>query len=120
MLPDDDASIIYAISNSLSWRALGVNLLGVVAIIVWSFVLSLIIFLPLKLFGKYRVDKETEFKGNDLIKHGESAYPRDAWVEMQVVEEKESPDCSRHMPDRYFYVFSSTTARLRLCARRPA
>ena len=32
---------------------------------------------------KLRIDRETEFKGNDQIKHGESAYPRDAWVEMQ-------------------------------------
>ena len=37
----------------------------------------------LRLIKKLRIDRETEFKGNDQIKHGESAYPRDAWVEMQ-------------------------------------
>ena len=30
-----------------------------------------------------RIDEETEYSGNDIPKHGESAYPADAWVEMQ-------------------------------------
>jgi len=63
---------------------LSVNIIGAIAIIVWSTVLSLLIFAPLKYLGKYRIDRETEFKGNDSVKHGESAYPRDAWVELQV------------------------------------
>ena len=33
--------------------------------------------------GLLRVDPETEESGNDIPKHGESAYPADAWVEMQ-------------------------------------
>ncbi len=57
-----------------------------VAIVAWSVALSLAIFLPLSKMGRYRIDRETEFKGNDTVKHGESAYPRDAWVEMQYNE----------------------------------
>ncbi len=88
---DADTSIIYSISNPQSWEVLGVNLLGIVAIAAWSFVLSVVIFLPLKKFGMYRIDRETEFRGNDLAKHGESAYPRDAWVELQVRKEQNVP-----------------------------
>ena len=34
-----------------------------------------------------RVTLEYEFKGMDLLKHGESAYPADAWVEQQYMED---------------------------------
>ena len=34
-----------------------------------------------------RVDCDHEFKGMDLLKHGESAYPADAWVEAQYMKE---------------------------------
>ena len=37
-----------------------------------------------------RVEMEHEFKGMDLLKHGESAYPADAWVEQQYMEEDTS------------------------------
>ena len=30
-----------------------------------------------------RIHRDVEFTGNDLPKHGEAAYPADAWVEMQ-------------------------------------
>jgi len=59
------------------------NILGVFCIILWAGVWSTLMFGGLKMLKKLRIDRETEFKGNDQIKHGESAYPRDAWVEMQ-------------------------------------
>ena len=37
----------------------------------------------LRAAGMLRVDEETEKSGNDIPKHGEAAYPADAWVEMQ-------------------------------------
>ena len=39
-----------------------------------------------------RIDRETEFRGNDQIKHGESAYPRDAWVELQYNKRESKPN----------------------------
>ena len=65
------------------WKGLGWNILGVLCIILWAGVWSTLMFGGLSLIKKLRIDRETEFKGNDMIKHGESAYPRDAWVEMQ-------------------------------------
>ena len=37
-----------------------------------------------------RVEMEHEFKGMDLVHHGESAYPADAWVEYQYSNRKSS------------------------------
>ncbi len=36
---------------------------------------SVAIFAPLKYLGLLRIDKETEEKGIDMVKHGEAAYP---------------------------------------------
>merc|ERR1719384_814152 len=69
--------------TSKAWKILGVNCLGILAIIGWCGGCSLVIFGGLRKAGFLRVDKETEYSGNDIPKHGESAYPADAWVEMQ-------------------------------------
>lgn len=66
-----------------AWRGLGINIVGALAIAAWSTFWSLAIFGPLKYFGMLRIDRETEFKGNDMLKHGESAYPAESWVEHQ-------------------------------------
>ena len=42
------------------------------------------------------MDKETEYSGNDIPKHGESAYPADAWVEMQY--NKNIKEGTAHLP----------------------
>jgi len=44
---------------------------------------SVALFLPLKWAGLLRIDEEMEKKGIDLIKHGESAYPAQAYEEEQ-------------------------------------
>ncbi len=59
------------------------NLLGAVAIMAWSLSLAFCIFWPMRFRSMYRIDGPTEFSGNDMAKHGETAYPREAWVEMQ-------------------------------------
>ena len=41
----------------------------------WTVFFSLIIFLPLKHFGRLRVDQATELAGIDNIEHGGPAYP---------------------------------------------
>ena len=67
---------------------------GLVAIIAWAGFWSVLMFGGLSLIKKLRIDRETEFKGNDMIKHGESAYPRDAWVEMQYSMKNAPPNAS--------------------------
>ena len=76
------------------WNALGWNIAGLLAIILWALVWSVLMFGGLSMIKKLRIDRETEFKGNDLIKHGEAAYPRDAWVEMQYQMKNAAPKAS--------------------------
>ncbi len=70
---------------------LGVNILGAFVIVCWSTFWSLLIFRPMEYFGMYRIDRETEFRGNDAVKHGEAAYPAAAWVEMQYQDKESLP-----------------------------
>jgi len=65
------------------WKLLGVNVAGLVTIIAWSAFWSTFIFGGLQFFDNLRVDEITETKGNDIAKHGEAAYPKDAWLEEQ-------------------------------------
>ena len=75
---------IFWVGNTVApWKTLGINIGGLLAIIAWAAFWSTAMFGSLFYFGFLRIDRETEFKGNDIVKHGESAYPRDAWVEMQ-------------------------------------
>ena len=53
------------------------------AIIAWTGATSGLMFYLLKKFNMLRVEPGMEFKGMDMLKHGESAYPADAWVESQ-------------------------------------
>ena len=52
---------------------------------------ALLLLLMLLLFPLLlvRVEMEHEFKGMDLVHHGESAYPADAWVEQQYMDAEE-------------------------------
>merc|ERR1739838_866226 len=75
-----------------NWKGLLWNILGVFCIILWAGVWSTLMFGGLKMLKKLRIDRETEFRGNDQIKHGESAYPRDAWVELQYNKKDSKAD----------------------------
>lgn len=79
----DAGGIFWYGGYSAPWTRLGINIAGLLAIIAWSVLWSVIIFGSLKYFKLLRIDRDTEFRGNDLVKHGESAYPVDAWVELQ-------------------------------------
>ena len=46
------------------------------AIIAWTGLTSGIVFGVMKMIGILRVDEDTELRGLDLQKHGESAYPK--------------------------------------------
>ena len=66
--------------TSAGWHSLGVNIAGLLAIFAWSGFWSMVIFGGLKALNILRIDRDTEFRGNDTVKHGEAAYPVDAWV----------------------------------------
>jgi ammonium transporter, Amt family len=53
---------------------LGYQLAGIVTVALWSFILTLIIILPMKFAGILRVDSKGEDEGLDLYAHGETAY----------------------------------------------
>ena len=90
----DQGGIFWYGSYNGPWKRFGVNIAALLAITVWSFFWSVLIFGTLKYFDLLRIDTDTEFKGNDLVKHGESAYPVDAWVELQY--EKKSRKISNN------------------------
>ncbi|KAK6191644.1 hypothetical protein SNE40_003280 [Patella caerulea] len=65
--------------NRKSALFLGWQILGLTTIIVWTAGLCFIMFGILKLFDKLRVSPELEEKGLDIPKHGENAYPSEAY-----------------------------------------
>ena len=88
---------------------LGWNIVGLLVIITWTGVNCFFMFYILKKLKMLRVETHMEFQGKyvqckrpfvfepfyspsmllgmDLPKHGESAYPADAWVEQQYMKE---------------------------------
>ena len=78
-----DEGIFYRGNTLEPWKQLGVNCLGAIAIIAWSAFWSFLLFGILKSHNLLRVDEHTEVLGNDLLHHGEAAYPIDAWLEYQ-------------------------------------
>jgi len=85
-----EIGIFWAGAKNPAWVQLGVNLLAVVAIFAWSAVWSCVIFGTLKYFKLLRIDRDTEFRGCDVVKHGEPAYPVNAWAELQYDQKKKS------------------------------
>ena len=73
--------------ETLKW-----NLAGMAAIIGWTAGLSIIIFSMLGYLGLLRVSKEVEVRGLDIMKHGESAYPAEAWREEQYEDNSKSEE----------------------------
>ena len=55
------------------------QLVGLLVITAWSAGVSSIIFFILKLNNKLRLSREVEIAGCDIIKHGEAAYPEEAY-----------------------------------------
>ena len=58
-------------------------MLGALVIIAWTSAWSCLVFASLKWFEVLRVEDYYEHFGLDLTHHGESAYPADAWIEIQ-------------------------------------
>merc|ERR1719458_935298 len=78
--------------TSFPWTVLGVHIAAAIAILVWSIFWSTLLFGSLKYFKMLRVSTEMEFKGMDLVKHGEAAYPAGAWVEYQYNKTEKGKD----------------------------
>ena len=73
------------------WIQLGINIAGLLAITLWSGAHCVVLFGGLKYFRLLRIDSETELRGCDIIKHGESAYPVEAWKEIQYDSSQKLP-----------------------------
>jgi Amt family ammonium transporter len=82
-LKEGERGIIFDGHVGHPWTVLGVQVAAIAAILAWSIFWSSIIFGSMKLIKMLRVSTEVEFKGMDIVKHGESAYPAQAWVEFQ-------------------------------------
>ena len=78
--------------TAFPWTVLGVHIAAAIAILVWSMFWSTLLFGALKYSKMLRVSTEMEFKGMDLVKHGEAAYPAGAWVEYQYNKTEKGKD----------------------------
>ncbi|KAK0396553.1 hypothetical protein QR680_001764 [Steinernema hermaphroditum] len=76
---------------ALAFAKLGWNMVCALAIIIWSSITMIPVFMILKKLKKLRVPPEIEMKGLDIYKHGEAAYPLHAyghgWDEFEHVKD---------------------------------
>jgi len=66
---------------------LWIQLVGLLLITAWSASISSLLFYTLKLNNVLRLPREVELAGCDIIKHGEAAYPPDAYITPDVKKE---------------------------------
>ncbi|KHJ96316.1 ammonium transporter, partial [Oesophagostomum dentatum] len=103
--------IVYAISDAIAnnhgalscrqaFAQFGWQLICALAIIAWSLLWMVPIFLFLRKIGKLRVTAEVEINGLDIYKHGEAAYPLHAyghgWDEYEPIKEKSKSTSANH------------------------
>lgn len=74
--PDTDGNFR---CDLFEYKVFAWNLAGFIAITVWSGCTSLIVFYSLKLAKMLRVSEDDELRGIDIGKHGEPAYPIEAY-----------------------------------------
>ena len=56
------------------WSVLGTQAIGAGAVLLYSFVITIVLGLVLKAVLKFRISKEDEVSGIDLAEHAETAY----------------------------------------------
>eukprot|EP00090_Calanus_glacialis_P008846 TRINITY_DN1716_c0_g1_i2.p1 TRINITY_DN1716_c0_g1~~TRINITY_DN1716_c0_g1_i2.p1 ORF type:complete len:555 (-),score=145.72 TRINITY_DN1716_c0_g1_i2:254-1918(-) len=83
---------------STPWLVLGYNIAGALCISLWSAFWCALLFGSLYFLKMLRVSIDDEFKGMDLIKHGESAYPAAAWVEYQYAKSGQAQNGTDSVP----------------------
>ncbi|TMS36190.1 hypothetical protein L596_003421 [Steinernema carpocapsae] len=81
------------VSVSQSFAQLGWNMVCALAIVLWSSISMIPLFVFLKKINKFRVPAEIELKGLDIHKHGEAAYPLHAyghgWDDYEKIKERQ-------------------------------
>ena len=71
----NEQGILYAANKGEAFKFLGVQFLGVIAVLVWCVITGYILFSAIKAVVGLRVSQEEEMEGLDLREHGASAYP---------------------------------------------
>ena len=73
------SGIFWSGNTSEPWIILGNNLLGLLTIYLWAGLWSTLIFGSLYAANILRVDRETEFRGSDLVRDLRNRYYRAQW-----------------------------------------
>lgn len=71
----NEQGILFAANKGEAFKFLGVQCLGVIAVLVWCVITGYILFSAIKAIVGLRVSQEEEMEGLDLREHGASAYP---------------------------------------------
>ncbi len=71
----NEQGILYAADKGAAFKFLGIQFLGVFAVLAWCVVTGYILFSAIKAVVGLRVSQEEEMEGLDLGEHGASAYP---------------------------------------------
>ena len=71
----NEQGLLYAVDKGAAFKFLGVQALGVIAVLVWCVITGYILFSTIKVVVGLRVSQEEEMEGLDLREHGASAYP---------------------------------------------
>ena len=71
----NEQGILYAVDKGAAFKFLGVQFLGVFAVLAWCVVTGYILFSAIKAVVGLRVSQEEEMEGLDLGEHGARAYP---------------------------------------------
>ena len=78
-----EGGVFSAVDSVTAMHQIWSQVVGLLVITAWSAAISSLIFFTLKLNNKLRLPREVEMAGCDIIKHGEAAYPAEAWSEDQ-------------------------------------
>ncbi|KAK6973300.1 ammonium transporter 1, partial [Biomphalaria glabrata] len=73
-----DTGIVFS-WNKHAGAILAWQLTGVLSIIAWTGTLSILLFGSLRLMRIFRVSEDVEKKGLDITRHGQHAYPAEAY-----------------------------------------
>ncbi|CBY34093.1 unnamed protein product [Oikopleura dioica] len=74
--------------DHFEYKVFAWNLVGFIAITLWAGGLSFITFFVLKKLKILRVSRDAEKEGLDIGKHGEPAYPKEAYVNSEFIYDK--------------------------------
>ena len=84
---DADADGFFSCDH-FEYKVFAWNLVGFIAITLWAGGLSFITFFVLKKLKILRVSRDAEKEGLDIGKHGEPAYPKEAYVNSEFIYDK--------------------------------